>query len=520
MQVDHGSGTWSTSTIPTWATRGRSGSIRRWKECGDGVKRQEGFDHSEEVALFARSLAVFQRKTARFCFAGALAGAGFLVTQTSFAFRSAGNLAEFDGQKRVAFASPTIALELFSELPPNVSLAGVEANVKQATTTWRAPGCTDVAISYVGTTQAAATPGDGHNTIQWVSNWKERGFPKTSPGLTDVQYEKDANGHWTITEADTYLDLDYGWTTSIPLDDSKSIAAVLTHEFGHALGLFHPCELDGSGGAPKCSNSAELAIEEMYPVYSPDQTTLSDDDIRGVCFLYSPACDDTSCVDGEKCVAGTCKPLCGDSVCGTAEKCEGAHCVATSKDCGPTGCVGQACAANADCSAKEFCNGHVCARGENALGDVCSAASECFDGACSAGACAESCASGGQCQSGGACDVSTNTCTDALSPMGAACSYATDCRGGYCLAESGHAPVCTRSCDKRQPTCPADWICRTADAQLVCAPQELRTSAGCSISSSGRAPHFPSYPSGIALGSLSILYFRKSRRRQLRRSLQ
>ena len=128
----------------------------------------------------------FRGKNARFCVASALASAALLVAQTSFAFRSAGNLADFDGQKRVAFASPTISLELFSELAPNVSLAGVEANVKQAAATWRAPGCTDVAISYIGTTQSAATPGDGHNTIQWVSNWNERGFPKTSPGLSQM----------------------------------------------------------------------------------------------------------------------------------------------------------------------------------------------------------------------------------------------------------------------------------------------------------------------------------------------
>ena len=242
---------------------------------------------------------------------------------------------------------------------------------------------------------------------------------------------------------------------------------MLTHELGHALGLFHPCEVDGAGGAPKCSASAEFAIEEMYPLYSPDQTTLSDvaTSLARVASHALRNCDDTSCADDEKCVAGICEPLCGDSVCGAAEKCESNQCVPTSKDCGPTGCVGQTCTAQADCGVKEFCNGHVCARGENALGDVCSAASECFDGACSGGACAESCASGALCQSGGTCDTTTNACTDALSPMGAACSYATDCRGGYCLAEAGHAPVCTRSCDKGQPACPADWICRTADAQ-------------------------------------------------------
>jgi len=61
----------------------------------------------------------------------------------------------------------------------------------------------------------------------------------------------------------------------------------MTHEAGHFVGLAHPCEQGGTGGAPVCT--AAMASTTMYPQASPRQTTkrtLDPDDVNGVCAIY------------------------------------------------------------------------------------------------------------------------------------------------------------------------------------------------------------------------------------------
>lgn len=432
----------------------------------------------------------------------------------ALAFRSAGDLPDFDQQPLVAFAKAPVSLELSGFSPPDLDHALVELEIQRAAETWAAPGCTGLSFVFAGASDQAAEPGDGRNTIQWVSDWKSRGYPADSPGATDVQYAKDKAGRWTIAEADTYLNLDFEWTTGVPTGDGKSLQAVLTHELGHTLGLLHPCELNGADGAPKCSASADFASEEMYPVYSPDQTVLSDDDIAGVCFLYPPGCNEASCPEGTICANGSCQAPCGDTVCPPSTTCVKEQCVAASKDCGARGCVGQSCREQSDCGRHELCDGRVCARGEQALGDVCSTTSECFDGACVDGACAEGCAPGDTCSTGGACDVNTAACTESLAPMGQKCEFSTDCRGAHCLRQNEGEPVCTRSCASGQPPCPAGWACRHAEGQLVCAP-EAPPDDGCNIAPAQRAS---SLPYGLGVASLCFASWRAWRRRRFPRT--
>jgi len=373
------------------------------------------------------------------------------ASSESHAFRSAADVPDFATSNAVAFANPSVNVELFEQIPSDLAPAAVDLAIRQAAETWTAAGCTGLQLSYAGRTSIAAAAGDGRNTIQWVSGWKERGFPRQAPGLTDVQYLKNANGNWIIAEADIYLNLDFDWSTDAPTAQRKSVLAVLTHELGHLIGLMHVCEPNGSDGAPVCADSAQFNGEVMYPIYSASQTVLTDDDLAGVCFLYPEQ------------VATPVVPA------------------GPSEGCNEPSCVGRACSTDSDCGQREFCDGKVCARGEAALGDPCSSAAQCSYGACYQGVCSVPCSSTALCPDASICDSNAGACADSLAPMGASCSYANDCRGGYCLAQTGHAAECTRACAIGDSACPAGWTCKRVEDTPVCAPSATSVAGGCSI---------------------------------------
>lgn len=431
-----------------------------------------------------------------------------LTPREASAFRTAADLPEFHGQA-VALAEPTIHFELNGAVASELDEKLVQLELERAIATWTSPGCTTLMPGPVLRSDLNARPGDGRNSVQWVSDWKARGFPKASPGTTDVQYLKESDGRWTISEADIYLNSSFKWTTGVPVDERKSVHAVLTHEVGHALGLLHPCELDAADGAPECSASDAFAVTEMYPVYSPDQISLSDDDVAGVCFLYGPGCNGATCPEDTLCVSGVCQPLCGNAPCPPDTACTGDRCVPTG--CGAASCGGDSCSRDADCALHEFCEGGICARGQQALGDVCQDARECADGACFKGACAEACAAN-TCRGGVPCDVEDGVCVGQLAPMGAGCQFSTDCSGGYCAAEGPAEAVCTRACGEGEPSCPNGWACRRTGQDRVCAP-EHQPSGSCAFAAS---PSFTSHYLAL-ITTLGVVFWRALRRHRTSR---
>jgi Matrixin len=432
-------------------------------------------------------------------------------TSTSWAFRSSADLPEFEGQALVVMTNPTLVFELNESVPPGLNQDVVQREIQRAVDTWTEPGCTNLVPGEVVISKREAKPGDGRNSVQWVSDWNGRGFPKASPGATDVQYVKDQDGQWVISEADVYLNLNFDWTTDPALDDRKSVRAVLTHEFGHALGLLHPCELDGADGAPECSSSAAFATTEMYPVYSPTQVSLTDDDVAGLCFLYAPGCRDSTCPTGTLCVGGACVPRCGDASCAPSFECVNNQCVSTG--CDGVSCLGNTCADDSDCAPREFCEASRCARGMLLLGDACQHAHDCADGACLAGTCAQACSTRSPCRDGRPCDVDTGACHSELAPMGASCHFATDCSGGYCAADGASEAFCTRPCGDGEPPCPSGWVCRRANGERVCSADN-RTSGACSFAPASSSP-FPFLELMTSLSFASWCFMRRRRHSQV-----
>jgi hypothetical protein len=381
--------------------------------------------------------------------------------------------------------------------------------VTDAGHTWMAPSCTGLSFVYDGMTSTEAKAGDGVNTIEWVSDWIERGFDPKGAGATDVQYVKK-NGTWVIAEADVYLNGQFQWTAqNDPGASLRDVRTALTHELGHVLGLLHPCEIGGASGAPDCSTSPAFASACMYPIYNSKQLQISSDDTAGLCFLYpGPRCGTSGCPADSVCTERGCQPLCQGQLCTGQEVCTPLGC-RPHIDCS-NGCVGQSCGSDGDCGTPEHCVNGFCARGGTLLGQLCSAATDCFDGACIAGACARACLHISDCPSGQTCGES-HSCVGSLRSFGASCQSADQCADGLCVTGAADEPICTRACGGTHPACPSLWSCETASGQQVCAPQTLHAAGGCAIARRTQKNFLP-------LQLLLALVFALRRRRPNERS--
>jgi hypothetical protein len=149
---------------------------------------------------------------------------------------------------------------------------------------------------------------DGANTVtfhttDWCTNSNGsclRNDP-AQPSLTSV-FVRLTTGE--ITEGDVEINArDFGWTD---LDlapgtlDRQDLQNVLTHEFGHLLGLAHSCwsatedvihPLDDTGQpAPACDQaSAAVRDTTMFaslPVGETKKRTLASDDLNALCTIY------------------------------------------------------------------------------------------------------------------------------------------------------------------------------------------------------------------------------------------
>jgi hypothetical protein len=460
----------------------------------------------------------------------------FCASRNAFAFRSGRDVAALAGTDRVRFASDTIPFSLSPTLPPGLDLAATQRAIADAAATWSGPQCSGLQFFLDGVGSGHATPGDGVNTIEWVSDWAARGFVPLAAGQTDVQYVK-VHGQWSIAEADVYLNATFKWTTETPaVDPLRSVRSVVTHELGHVLGLQHPCELDGANGAPVCApdRGDAYALTTMYPLYSETEETLSADDADGACFLYpASACTDSSCPAGQSCTASGCAVVCAGDTCAAGEMCTTAGCRPENGCRTGDDCTGDTCELDADCGLSAHCVAGACAKGKTPSGDPCDVDNECVGGACIAGHCAARCLADTDCLApttcvgigdvpGGAAGaddadpsaLTPGVCSSPLAAVGETCTHATDCQGGFCVAGAESSAVCSRACGSELPACPSGWRCDSVMGQSVCAPSPAVRS--CSLGVSTPKPNFP-VTEFVAL-TLMLGVARRKRRNTARRS--
>ncbi len=155
------------------------------------------------------------------------------------------------------------------------SLTGDANAIAAAAASWATLGAN---FGFSGGNATAAAPGacqdvtDGQNTVGW---YQQSG---TVLAMTCTYWNQLGNA----TEFDMQIDPSWSWTTSSS-SITVDLQSVVAHEFGHALGLKHPCDFN----QPTTCSAADKAAM-MYGVYTSrtNKRVQQSDDIAGIIALY------------------------------------------------------------------------------------------------------------------------------------------------------------------------------------------------------------------------------------------
>ena len=320
----------------------------------------------------------------------ALCATTLLLAPRAHAYRALRDAAGSGLDGPIRWDADHLNIRFYDEVPTSSGLTAsdLELAVQSAASTWSAPGCDMLTVAVDTSAAATALPalsGDRVITVEVLSEdeWSLRGYDATAIATRDITFELSADERTaTIWDADVLVNGGRDWSSSTA-EFALDLAAAVTHELGHALGLDHPCEFDVvDGSAPSCESYSGDRAATMWPHhFGAEQATLSADDERGICAIYgAPAC-----------AAG---------------------------DCSETA---PSCAADADCAGDEIC-GHQ---------GVC--VSACPDGACRPGSSCE-------------LHDGRAECVPHTGAIGAPCEMATDCPESLCVVPAG-ASYCTAECE-------------------------------------------------------------------------
>lgn len=372
-----------------------------------------------------------------------------VATTRAHAYRTAADVLDVSGPVR--WESSRVSYVLVGSLPAGLDVVRVRSAVRAAARTWSEPSCADVELVDVALSSGPAVAGDGVSTIAFIQDsWEQRGLDPSAAATTDVVFASRGD-EVVIREADILLNaVDYDWAVDSPSVFVRDVQAVVAHELGHLLGLAHPCELGGMGGAPACDASHRTAL--MHPVYAGSRTTDADDE-AGLCALYPTS----ACV--------TCSLACELDVDCASGRCDLGECVPVSPS------VGDPCLESSDCASR-LCN--------------------------SDGYCTVSCTDATACPDGWHCDRD-GRCSQVGEAYGATCRSGNDCASRLCLVDVDGG-TCTRPCDEG---CPAGDECALVDDRAVCRAPAVEEQ-GCAA---GGTPSAPS----VAFVTLILVATRRSR---------
>jgi hypothetical protein len=421
-----------------------------------------------------------------------------LVPSESAAYRTIESLPDFPDGQRIRWAAGGFQYQVRDSVPDSIPLGNLTSAAQREFEAWSQIGCASVSVVYGGATSDPARSGDGVNTIEVISiGWEDLGYEPEAVGATELEFEL-VGEMWVIVEADIRLNAEHHvWSRSdLPtVGGERSLLATLRHEGGHALGLLHPCELDGADEAPVCEGASVVSETIMYPLYEAAQFDLLEDDRAGICFLY-PSCELEGCPADQSCTSQGCAPNCGDEPCALNEL-----------------CIDQRCVPEAECELG----------GCEPASVSCDPTPQCPSGRCwPDGTCDFTCVQDADCPTERTCIFSADPdapgrCSDPiLREVGEPCSAPEECAGGECLVGAGNDPVCSQACGGVRPPCLKGWSCGNVDDRAVCIPP--RSPRGCGVAVWRRADeHAAALFLTLALG-LGVRLRARNRTRPSRRS--
>lgn len=349
--------------------------------------------------------------------------------------------------------------------------------------------CAQVDVQLVAPAGGVSSLGDGRTTIRFArADWEtDLHLAPERMASTELRYQERPDGGFDIVEADIVINASnyrYAYGITSGSSDVRELGAVLIHELGHVLGLLHPCELDGTTGAPLCSSDASFAVRTMYPEYTgPDQASWDADDIAGLCHQFPASVCLEACAAGYECVGGTCAAVCGNEVCEPGSACTAQGCRAQ--------CGGALCAVGDRC-VDERCLAFCFVGGLCGVGQFCSSAGcelkSCVTDPETCGYEARSCDTHTPCPAGmecssnvcltlpgeGRCSVD-DVCTDGARCLSGLCSYAWAAEGEPCSSDAACTTgycvegLCRWPCEGG---CPGGYSCAPslADGRSFCEP--------------------------------------------------
>lgn len=180
----------------------------------------------------------------------------------------------------------SLSFHLSTVAPEEIAWDGVQGLVESAFDAWIGTSCGRVPeTTFAGTNDAthATTPvslrAEPDNTMVFIrtsAEWAQLGNSSTWIAITKIAHDPETG---EIVDADIEIN-DGGYRFSY--DDSPGanevdFLSMLTHELGHFYGLDHSADMDATMFATYAT-SAEHAM---------DARTLSQDDIDGICTLYT-----------------------------------------------------------------------------------------------------------------------------------------------------------------------------------------------------------------------------------------
>lgn len=184
----------------------------------------------------------------------------------------------------VAWAMNCLRMYVSSSGSEDFDFSDLEAAVVESMAPWNSIACTGVELIYDGPIESRSVgfsnEGDNHNIIVFRDQIGEWVYPGDVLGLTTLTFCSAVGGACSF--AGQLLDGDIEFNggeapfSAAPgaVPDHHDFANTLTHELGHFLGLDHSL-------VPMSTMFASAPIEEI------EKRTLAQDDIDGICSIYS-----------------------------------------------------------------------------------------------------------------------------------------------------------------------------------------------------------------------------------------